>query len=886
MNRKLFSINSLIASFGIFTVLNYQSNLNADFFPTAEELNATSSLVNIDPQNDPNSVKSFIKYDMNTSGIVDLNATIIESLADRLGYLKPDSSLSLSSRDGNKTTINAENLKGYVNAMKLKMPSAGASIADQLKQKMQEFDANNPATYSSTALLANGDVNSTQLRAITTHKQLNDAIRSKIANLKTVDCYVTRKLTNSYFCPLPSMSTSSFTSGGSFPESKEDAKKRCENLCNEDVSCMSLDMNKELSHVTTHNQELSSSGINLSINADPTMLAKYIELSFNIEHNVYKDDNDTNQTAFKEYLISKKNKFLMDVNAYSTSSDLLVPFLTSRTVLIDEPIITFKIYLDTIRSSQYNIVFHPHHFDMEQNGTINSDSNLTVTLKSSKLQYADNKFWFCPATHFTEDATTCKGEVKTIILGSSTYKVCVTKEAQEREPIYGAYYTQQDCSSKCKVYADCQPTYKHINAFDPLNLPTDISDIDFGCINSPTNTSCNKDLCEKLFTDDDMPLVERSWINDDSIKITVANGIQQPGAIRPRIDFTRGVSANGDTTARQEINLGEMVEVSYANMMELDNFNVSSKTVKESIPFRNAYSETPNGMSKIIHWLLKPNSYDIDDSKTYYFYNVYEVDGVYRPMYGTFETADGIQSGKTDPNIRIQERTYLLKTQNGFKPIKRTNFMAGKFKHSDCKDVVDVNGYTSQQCTYSYNWGPIDAYKKDENKTYNTASGLYLAYDMDSLAEHFANKQLTSDNKYESFHSFDSIEEIAGTEGVLFVKQESQSNGASFSRVYKGEENILEKEIFANINAYGIYSSTQLTYNELLERISNDTMFYSTSAQLPKEILADSYFDNGKVKFYVSGKPSKLSVNADFLPNSQEEGKRTFIYMLLFEEEK
>ena len=856
----------------IIIILLMLNSINAlDFFPDTNNVDINNSF-KIDPKNDPNERTSFIQYDVNITKGTDLNATLVESLVDRLG-------LSSFSKDLNVS--NAEDLKGFANAIKFNLPTVGNTIADQLKSKVGDFDSKDPSTYSKDAILEKDD-NSSQARAIKTMDDFYANARSRIANLKTVDCYVTRKLVNSYYCPLPSM-YNSFFKGGNFKDGIDEAKQDCENLCVEPSSCLSKDMNKDKEVIATYENKIVDYNSSIEIIADVGMMAKFIELDFDITYkyddNISVDSEDYNTTKAIQELNTSNYKFKFDVSYFDELSQEYKKFMLAKTVHIEDIKSKIKLYLDIIRSPKYKVSFYDS-YKIDSNTSIH-DEYLIVKLSQSKLEYIDNRFWFCSSTHFIENATECDGELKTVLIGSTTYNVCVTDAAKQREPIYGAYYSENQCKTRCKINAECIPTYRHLTSFDPLNLPSELRDIEIGCVDNPTNTSCTKEVCKQLFIDDTMPLVEKSWTSDDNIKVTVANSVQQSGLVRPRIDIEGGLSANNDVEQRKLTSLREMSEVSFANMIETNTYNISANAIKESIPKKYAYEKIDNDDGYSISWKLKPNSFDIDDGMVNYLYTIIEVDTQYRPMYGNYETKDGIQSGLTDSNIMLLDKVYILKTSTDFKIIKRINNYQGKFKNITCTPQT-VEGTTSNVCTSNYKWGPIDAYTNSISKTFLYDD--YVDYDLNSKAEYFQSLKFMSDKKYEKFNIFNSTKQIGSIPGVLFKSQQSTNRGSSFQRVYEGSENILEQSIISNLKIYGIYSKSQLTYTEILNLLNSSNAYYSTLIKYPQIIMNDGSYLNKKVKLYIAGKPENMSVNIDFSPNSKEEGKKTFIFMLLYEE--
>jgi len=889
---KIIIINLLITSI-----------LLAKFLPDAN----TSNNFEIDPLNDTTPKSTFVKYDFNKSKGEDLNASLITNLVNRLGLSKFSKDVNIS---------NEEDLKGYANNLKLHTPSAGNTIAEQLKRKFTDYNSKDTTTFTRKAIVkSEDDINGSSTKLFRNMDDFFKGVRSKMANLKTIDCYVTRKLVNSYYCPLPSM-YNSFFKGGNFKDGNDEAKATCENLCYEESSCMHKDMNKDEIVIKTHNIQISNKS-DFIINSDLGMMTDYIALDFNIKYkyddNITTSSNDYNITKAKDGLLNTNHKVRFDISYYNFKLEDYEIFIKGYELPIKDISAQAKVYLSTIKSDKYKITIYEPYL-IEQNLT-KSDEKLELTLYTSTLKYVDNKYWFCPAKHFIEKISDCDGEVKNIAIGSENKKVCVTESSKQREPVYGAYYTEEQCKSRCQLRANCVPTYRHLGGFDPgtmpeeikssfdninysdipsgydpLNLPNSLKDIEIGCVDNPTNTSCTKELCTELFLEDKMPLVEKSWINDDDIKVTVANGVKIKGKVRPKIDIAGGLSANGSEEDRKKTSLREMTEGSYINMIETNTYDVSLQSIKEVIPTTRAYSNVLNDEGSFaIMGKLKPQSNHYDNNITYNMYAVIAIDIQYRPMYGVYDTGtNGVQSGETDSNIRLIDRIYLLKTTTGYKIIKIKENIQGKFRKKVCKDVETTNdeGDTtiSEVCNNEYKFAPITAYEKTIFKTF--VGSQYVNYDLNATAEFYNSKKFSSDTRFESVIFFNSLKEIVETPGILFKKQQSISNGRGFIKIYTGEEDTLEKATYMNLRAFNFYSQSNLSYLDLMNNLSNDDIAYSTVSKMPTEIISDGRFGSDKVKFNVYGSYSNYSVTADFKPDSKEEGKKTFIFTLLYDKGK
>lgn len=846
----------------IITLLLIICHINAqDFYP---DVNSTRDIDAMTiAEQAPDGV--LVKYDVKTSAIVDLNQTLLENLADKMGMRAIASDFNLT---------NEEDLKGYIDSINFQVPSIGNSIGDQLRKNVDRFNSEDTESYTQDAIL-DKDLESVDSRAIMVFENFEASVRSRLANIAKVECYVTRKLANSYYCPLPTRDNS-FFHGGDFKDSKEEAVKACEKICKEPSTCISKDINKPVEKIVEDiNLRIVGDSQYLEIPIDELMSLNYIQLDFAIKYqyndNIAVESEEYNASVALEEIKKYDRGLRLDVSYWDYEALEYRQFMTSKKVTISDSQVSMKIYLPSSKVGKIKYQFYSPYVQLSASN-YSVDDKLQLTLVSSRVKYKDNKYWFCPLTHFVSNIDQCKGEVEVLSVGATTYNLCKTTTTLRRESRYGAFYTEQDCSNKCLLKGNCVPTYRHLESINPLNLPDSIKDIEIGCVESPTNTSCTKEICEELFIADKMPLLEQSWVNDDDIKITVANSVQVEGKMRPKIDIAGGLSANDNPDARAATSIREMTELSYINMIETDTFNVSAKTINEAIPVRNANrKQTSTSGSFSVFWDMKPNSFDVDNGSTYYMYSVMEVNSIFSPRYGTYNTAAGVQTGSTDLEIKIQDKTYLIKTSTGYKIIRKIENSSGRFmEYSSCV-----------ACPKTYSWGPMNEYRNEMNKTF--ANDTFVAYDTNGEADYFTSVEFSSDKKIENNMLFSSFESLAEQEGVLIHSQTPTTN-AAFKRNYSGARVEGIESYPADMTAYGFYSKRKLSYAEVMAFINQDNAIYSTSRSLPAKISKDGRTAFDKVDFMISGAPNTFSVNADFAPNKNEEGKKTFIFMLLYED--
>jgi hypothetical protein len=756
-------------------------------------------------------------------------------------------------------------LKGFSESRRGKYAVRGNTLFESLKGSLGEIKTNDMNTLKQDYILSS-EANSSEARAILFNKNFYTRTRSLMANLKTVECYATRKMTNSYYCPLAGQENSYFIWGG-LAQSKDASKDACEDLCSIPVTCMSKNMNKDINVILKGSPEVIDGTNSIVLNVDDEMLGEFIELAisntYQYDENISIGTSDYNLTKAVEILQKSKHRVKMDLS-YLDEDGSYKKLLSSYNCSLNDISISYKIYLPRIRTSSLKIDFHTP-FELVKDSKKELDVNLESTLESISIKYIGNEWWFCPETHFVTSASQCGGEIKTVSIGSEAMSVCVTESRRSREPVYGAFYSESACQNACQSQKECVPTYKHMSNLDPYNLPESLRDIEIGCVDTPSNTSCTKELCVQKYADDVMPYLEKSWTNDDKIAITVSSGIPSKKYARPRIDVQGGLSANGDADLRKKASIREMSEISYFNMINSETYEIASHNVGVNIPARNGYELMQSGMgSGSLVWNLKPASFDINNAQSYYFYSLFEVSSNFVPNAPSLANLEGAIEPRLD-------KTIILKTSSGFKVIHRTqNAAIEKYETDGTRKWYDTPSVSISN--------------------YETFLGVgFAGFDENSNAESFKSSLFTGATNYESIPLYLSIEQLTSVMGVLFTSQSSQGNGRFFTRIYDGAEDLRYASSFNGLTAYALYSKDRLTYKELVEKtigdISGKNAIFSTKHRVSSgSLLSDGVYNSKKVQMFIGGRPDKMSVNVDFEPSAKEEGKRTFVFMLLFDE--
>lgn len=832
------------------------TNAAANFLPEEKDANSTTITQEF-KKVDNTSSSSFSVIESNSTSTVPAQATQINEAPDKFGKTKLDKDLNVSK---------VEDIKGYSDASKKSITSKAGALFQKLSGKVGGVDAGNMETLKSD-YITQQDANSSEARAILFNKRFYEKARSLVANLKTIDCYITRKLVNSYYCPLPGMENS-FFKGGSAKDSNNDAKKECEKLCSIPVSCLHKSMNKDLEadkEVDTVLGESDSQSV--YIDTDDTMLPSYVEVQL---HNKYLYDANISFES-SDYNATKALKAFQETNhgarfdvSYLNEDNNWTKIESGFDIKLNNIDNSFKIYISSIRTSRIKVTAYTPYV-IDRNTEEHVDSKLETTFTKMNVKYASNNWWFCPEINIVTNAANCPGEIKSVVIGSQAYMVCVEEGRKKIEPTYGAFFTQDQCEASCKNTAKCVPTYKHLSNIDPYNLPSSLKDVEVGCVDNPSNTSCTQELCMDYFQNDVMPYLEKSWTNDDKVVTTVASGIPSQTTPRPRIDIDGGISANGDEEARAKSEIKEMAEISYMNMLKANSYDVSKNKIETNIPPKNSYAlqKSSSGTSSLI-WKMRPWSYDIDNNNSYYVYVLFDLFSRFKPIASVYKNEDG-----TIPDWL--DRTFILKTDMSYKIVRRIeNYEVQIWNANRTKEL----------------WNKVDSMMIDKYETFNGID--FSVFDMNADAEYYKQVQFKSDKSWEDFVLYNSIEEMTSTPGALFHSQNIQGNGTVFDRVFTGDIGKTTSSYFHSLNVFGIYSKTKLSYKDLFDIVSGSEkgkhLVFSTITKSNRYLHSDGAYDLDRVKMYISGKPENMSVKVDFTPLLREEGKKAFIFMLLYDD--
>jgi hypothetical protein len=705
------------------------------------------------------------------------------------------------------------------------------------------------------------DQNSTRRRVIDKVDKIYKGLLSKISNRKQIKCYVSRTLKPGYMCPLPTMENS-YIIGYAQKDSKEVSMEECNKRCRIDKSCISRAMPFAMKKKSMPQQDLFADNL-------------YV-LNTNVRQTIRKVTAKLRITDLNETKLDKNVYRLRYAVDYRYADAWHPLFENMNTTILDENI-SLSFYLNRSADKVRLRFYAPYEqsvYDLNRETVLDRGHHRFVLTEVS-AEYSGDKHWFCPNTQYVfpdEDPNrACKdGTIKDAPTGSSVNQVCVPNNLPPyRDPEYGGYKSQYMCESECFVQEECVPTYRQPGQLSYTGyVPSDKYDIQIGCIDEPNNEACTEAICKKLFLEDSRPILEKIWTNNDDILVTIKDGSRVPGVQRPKIDLQGELSSNGSN--KDEVFKKEMKDSAYVSMIQRGTYNVSSLRVGDSYPVQMAYvlrMDKKAGRSSL-EWLIKGDSHNYDNGKTYRFYPVLGINVIYHPI-GAMIVGQNYVYGNSDPKIRAMDRIYAVRTAGGWEIIRRIENIKMYTKNGDGQYTWKNTSASARSADVMFKDGSFRAYSKNS-----------------SLSASFKTK-LISDVPFERFPiSLDMEYLISQIPGVLFVNQ-SNTAGSRVLKIYSNDPadaDNAKRAFLYSYDAYGLYYDHDASYAEILSDFQEKQFFSSLNRKkFPTEIKSETLYSDEKVKMFIHGKSNNISVNSEFTPDSDEENKKAFFFIFLYD---
>lgn len=810
------------------------------------------------------STESFsnVSYETGQAVIKEVNASSLQTtsvnnfgkmgVSEEMDWEEP-AKLDKYWKDNTDTLLNGANnfVEDFRRASKVKFTDKSGN----------KLDNTAPEEFSQEAIVGNFDEDSDAKSVLIFKDELYREMKAKLVVNTSIQCYITRQLNNSYYCPIPGYGIATY--GGGSKDSKDDSIERCNKYCRLPTACLSKKNNDNLTY--SDNGEYTLPVDNLQLPLNPSQVTQEFSFEYfpqNVDEiqDKYFDD----ELVRSRVTIKGLDEYGNPVTIYDRYDYPMKKEGGKISLSIDRKLqrIDLKFY------SSY--IFDPLFFD----NVALYGNNPAVIIKNISAGYLSNKRYFCPITQFENDATKCNGHLEFLDFGGTSYSVCVPDSGDKlestRSPIDGGYYREASCESACWESKDCVPTYRHL-AYNKDNLPDSLYNLEYGCIESDDNAGCTKERCKKLFEEDIQPSKEKVWEKDDQVVTTVESGVNVGSTPRPRVDFGGELSTNNSD--KTNVFVEEMKDNAYRYMVEKESFNVTKEPITTPMPEKSAVDIRVNNVSKQISFslLYKPESVFVDTTAEIYLYPVVEMSMTYSPI-KPVSYKGRLHYPEVDARIKAKDKVLLLKneTTKKWQPFRRV------FYTEYYLPVEMENGKTI------YKWVPTTSSVRVHNQTYNSTSMQYQAYGSAYTPPSPLSFNPTSDKPWEQFLRFKNLGSLIAQEGNLFT-----ANTAAEGRIY--DPSFLDDKTRAYYDGYRVHLlssvNTPLTFEQITDRLSEKTVIYDTKN--PKaskvEIEPDSLYGDERVKLYSLGSRSNKTVYMKMEPKSTEESHKGIIFMFTHE---
>lgn len=671
---------------------------------------------------------------------------------------------------------------------------------------------------------------------VTTIERLVDIFSSA----SSIKCYMKRKLSPSFYCPLSTRNSSYYT-GGSANTKQEDTKAECDNYCQEKKTCVSMPINNfgSTNKVTVYNSLVPAS--------ENLPLAQKQELK---SVKVYLKSSDVNVYTNLDI----KGVLINTVEKVSIVSNYRIDFVNSKVTMIE-----FPFEAKGFSSIIINI-YKPFEFVVSEKKRI--ISNKKVELQKVELRYQDNKYWFCPNSQFVSRVEECQGKTKSYVIGGAPVILCITSSSKTRESTYGAYYSKNSCENECLLKAECKPSYRHLNLSN-LNIDN-LLPVEVGCLKGNNNKKCTKDLCKEKIMANIIPNFEQVYHNDKNVDITVLNGQVVEGKERPKYNLADELATNNNVVGKKELVTSISKDNAYENMMNDKRYVISKKKIAGYYELISKATKIgSNGVS--IEFIPRSDLFDTDKDSYVYIITVNKY------TYHEMENSSSYPSNNPNsPSETFRSEIYTIIDSNK------------KYKPFLIKDKKEVFNEKKQSFIPYMNEQTLE-------KTIVPGKQGLMVYDKNSFAPYTIKTQFVS-SKYKYIYNVSNayLSEAKSMDGVVLKNQIDNGNG-HINKIYTGDLSSKNGGTIYSYNVFMITSDKKLAYNDILNAFKNDLVKQIYSYSFPRAYtmeLASHVKKNRFIKLYLLGKPGNMSAVGEFYPSFREENKEVFVFNFLYKEKK
>jgi len=693
------------------------------------------------------------------------------------------------------------------------------------------------------------------MSSLTKGRQLAETIalaQAPISNF--IRCYISRKLMPAMMCPIQEK-TAIF--GGDIGSDVDAQKKECDEYCQEDFSCFSIDQNLQKSKNLSMSGSISG-GLVLTEALDDRLRLQTIEMRFSLSEEIYEQYPDFNITK-------TPLQFKYDLSLTHQNGDVYEMYKGAQIYLKDE-VIVFKAHLSGV-FQKIDMAF----FDIV-NSKENEPAEWPVQLESVIANYEDTKYYYCDAIQTIPLGAICKGKRVQVVTDSGILKdICVTEDGKSGpEPTTGGYYSKNACNTKCYISQDCTPTY----TVPGTDITVNAYETDIGCIDTPENARCTISKCKKLFADNNSTIFEEfNYINEIEKVITVQNEIPTR-EMRPNIILAGEITETGPGS---QTFIDSMKDHAYIEMVENSRYTHTNYTLEKPTDIQMGY--TFNLIAKDVReltWKIKPSNIAYDNTAKYK-YVVMKLTHSIRPLDGVYNT-NGNQINITGEEL-FNDITYALMLSPSNFQVFKQDFQSQYFEI--ITEAVDASGAAGSINTMERGqWLNLLGYGTS-NLMYDAINDEWLSYSLSSYAPSFNNGIFEKGIPVKEFLIFtDMYADIESMNGGYVHSQKDAAGNVK--RIYSGDWNEIEQSRFHKVELYGFYSDYRLTYTEVQNNLIEKNIFFdSLNRRKYNHSITGDALINRRIELYLQGPINDMSVVSKIKPNDYDIGNKAFIFTLI-----
>jgi len=731
-------------------------------------------------------------------------------------------------------------------------------------------------------------------------------------NRGIIACYITRELMPSFYCPFPDMTNTLYpdytnTEGDAFKATSAEAEAECNDNCNKKRSCVAYKvLDEKEPDLNLGNRDIypyNNSSSEIFINSTELMAVSTLE--FDIEVTKSNEFEGTDE-EFDEWIREQpvKISFMTSIARIDDRLDedhrIIMLYDTAPTTIRGSK--THRIFRLNSAGTKFRLqLYEPYVYT--GSAYMNAKNHRImkyiskVTVKNIKITYENDSLYFCPFRQFVDSASEClNGKILDVVSDNAVYHVCTNVDHKiGPDAINGGFYSEDSCESSCIEHEDCKPTYKQYA--NSSGFATDaVYKVIVGCVDNDSNAGCTDALCQSYFADPEKRPINEIVIQKDNERVYTVKNKLLTGVQRPKIDYDAEMQTG--TVDYKELFQREMKDAAYKSMLDNQTYDKIKYLVDEISPLKTAVSVNNIDGRKVIDILYKPYSNDYDNGQSYNLYVVMKFEQSFRPAYGMYMIGGHLINAETQP-VQFKDDTYAVFNGNDWKVYKKTFF--SKVKSTEyvlvCKEGTEYeereyfeNRAIPSNCIkqMQVKWNDLPAYKTSSFLSYSDRDRNFRSLSKYTLADIVKVEEFSSDLIERSIRvTNDLFQDIQHIPGGLIRSQLPKDHDAQFIRVWDGDFNARQRGYTANVHLYFYYSRDRLNYGDIDDRIAHDEGIVwdlANSSKYPSRIQEDGQIANN-IRVFKVGTKDKITVQTEVQPKIEEEGKRVFQFLFLYDKD-